>query len=81
MTAKCSQLLDMINDAKIHEPFCEVSGVSEISIACLGHKVPTKDKLPIVVQLVQFQGEQSSVELELPSGVSKNYSLEILVSS
>ena len=59
-----------INDAKINETTCEVSGVSEDSIVCSECKVPMEDKSPIVVQPVPFQGEHSSVEFEQPSGVS-----------
>ena len=67
-----------ISYAKINEFTCEVSWVSEVSIVCSEHKISTDDKLPIVVQIAQFQGEQSSVELEQPSGFPKNYSQEIL---
>ena len=35
---------------------------------------------PIVVQSVQFEGEQWSLELELPSGVSKNTALRVFLS-
>ena len=72
-----------INDAKINQSTCEVSGVSEVSIVCSEHEVPMEDELPIqtpiVVQSVQFEGEQWSLELEQPSVVSKNYSSESLL--
>ena len=72
-----------INDAKINQSTCEVSGVSEVSIVCSEHEVPMEDELPIqtpiVVQSVQFEGEQLSVELEQPSDVSKDYSTEKLL--
>ena len=72
-----------INDAKINQSTCEVSGVSEVSIVCSEHEVPMEDNLPIqtpiVVQSVQFEGEQLSMELEQPSNVSKDYSTEKLL--
>ena len=52
-----------INDAKINQSTCEVSGVSEVSIVCSEHEVPMEDQLPIqnpmVVQSVQFEGSNS----------------------
>ena len=60
-----------INDPQINKTTCEVSGVSEVSIVCSEHEVPMEDNLPIqpsiVVQSVQFEGEQWSLELEQPS--------------
>ena len=71
-----------INDPQINKTTCEVSGVSEVSIVCSEHEVPMENKLPIqtpiVVQSVPFEGEQLSLELEQPSDVSKDYSLENL---
>ena len=53
-----------INDAKINQSTCEVSGVSEVSIVCSEqweHEEPMEDELsihtPIVVQSVQFEVE------------------------
>ena len=67
-----------IKDAKINQSTCEVSGVSEFSTVCSEHEVPMKDELliqtPIVVQSIQLEGEQLSLELEQPSDVSKDYS-------
>ena len=72
-----------INHVKINQSTCEVSGVSEVSIVCSEHEVPMEDELPIqtpiVVQSVQFEGEQLSLELEQPSDVSKDYSSEKLL--
>ena len=72
-----------IKDAKINQSTCEVSGVSEFSTVCSEHEVPMKDKLliqtPIVVQSIQFEGEQLSLELEQPSDVSKDYSSKKLL--
>ena len=51
-------------------------------IVCSEHEVPMEDKLPIqtpiVVQSVQFEGEQLSLELEQPSDVSKDNSSDKL---
>ena len=46
------------------------------AVHCSEHEGPMEDMLPIVMQPVQFQWEQSSVELEPSPGVSKNYSSE-----
>ena len=47
-----------INDAKISQSTCEVSGVSGVSIVCSEHAVPMEDKMPIqtpsIVQSVQL---------------------------
>ena len=74
-----------INNAQINETTCEVFGVSEVSIVCSEHEVSMEDELPIqtpiVVQSVQFEGEQffMPAELEQPSDVSKDYSTEKLL--
>ena len=60
-----------INDAQIDETTCEVSGVSEVSIVCSEHEVPMEKfqenempiQTPIVVQSIQFEGEQLSSHL------------------
>ena len=36
-----------INDARINQTTCEVSGASEVSIVCSEHEVPMENKLPI----------------------------------
>ena len=41
-----------INDARINQTTCEVSGSSEVSIVCSEHKVPIEDKLPIQSPIV-----------------------------
>ena len=68
----------ILRSMMLNQTTFEGSGVSEVTIVYLEHKVHMEDELPIqtpiVVQSVQFEGWHLSLELEQSSGVSKEYS-------